>query len=214
MFNNAGAGGCLVKIKIPPMVGEIITNALESVDGAIYTWLDRCPDCGGELRGHDYRRKKFATVLEGGRPRDIFVTVRRFRCTSCGRLCYARAPFYPNTRLGSPIVDFCILNIGRYPFNHISRLLEKMNIIVDRGTVRNYAALDHGPIPSVDMYGILIPYSLIRLSEPAPPAQKAGPVTGADLLVAGRFPTTHKASLHRRWPPEKRDGRDEEKKKE
>lgn len=204
-------GGCLVKIKIPPMVCEIITNALESVDGARYTELERCLVCGGELRGHDYRRKKFATVLEDGRPRDIFVIVRRFRCISCGRLCYARAPFYPNTRLGAPIVDFCILNIERYPFNRISRLLEKMNIIVDRGTVRNYAALDLGPIPSVDMYGVLIPYSLLRISEPTSPAHKTSPVTGAELFRAGRFPTTHRTALHKRRAPEKRDGRDKEK---
>lgn len=201
--------GCPTKITIPPMVSEIIANGIEAVDGAIFTELDCCPDCGGDLRGHDYRRKKFATVIESGRPRNILVIVRRYRCISCGKLCYAHSPFYPDTRLGSPIVDFCVLNIRRYPYNHISRILEKMNIIVDRGTVRNYADLDPGLIPSVDVYGIMIPYSLLRLSERPFPGHQPRPVIRAENLIAGRFPSAHRTVPDRHRPSQKRNDRNQ-----
>ncbi len=144
------------------MLIDLVGSALVSMDGVAFTELDACPSCGGSLTGHDLRKKRFAVVMEGGKPRVIHVHVKRFYCNRCKNLCYAEAPFYPETRLGSPVVDLCALLAARMPFHRVARLLAAMGVIVDRGTIRNYAARDFGRIPYTEPLRRHAPYVALK----------------------------------------------------
>lgn len=103
--------------------------------------------------------------------RNITVNVRRWRCTACGKLVYSKSPFYDGIRTGAPIADFCIVNRDLHPPNHIAKILGKLGIIVTPATVRNILQSDipelSNPenIPSVNIYGIIFPSSLLNISE-------------------------------------------------
>jgi hypothetical protein len=43
-------------------------------------------------------------------------------------------------------------------------LLEALGLVVDRGTVRNLAARDFGDITVTEMFGLVLPRSVISLS--------------------------------------------------
>jgi len=167
------------KILLPPMIVELITSGITGIDNRVFFRTGICPSCGSKIKGHDIKKKKFATIIEGEITKNIHVFVKRYRCTGCGKLLYADSPFYPGTRLGAPIVDFCIANKKRHPYNHISKILRAMNIVVDRGTVKNYADKSFGPVPCMELYEIKIPVSLISLSEVSFRNESA-PVAGAE----------------------------------
>jgi hypothetical protein len=192
-------------IPISPMLADLVGNALASMDGVRFTDLDACPSCGGPVAGHDLRAKRFAVILEQGEERTIRVYVKRFYCQECGHLCYADAPFYPGTRLGSPIVDLCLVLSQQMPFNQAAQHLRAMGIVVDRGTIRNYAARDC-PIPATELFGLPLPLSLLNLSIAAL-RHKQDPIVGAEALAACGFPTTDRTAPHRRRSPEERDQR-------
>ncbi len=105
------------------------------------------------------------------RGRNITVKVRRWRCTACGKLVYSKSPFYDGIRTGAPIADFCMVNRDLHPPNHIAKILGKLGIIVTPATVRNILQSDipelSNPenIPSVNIYGIIFPSSLLNISE-------------------------------------------------
>jgi hypothetical protein len=183
------------RVLVPSMLSDLVYGAVASLDGAMYVDLAACPYCGGEIKGHDIRKKRFATVIEAGKPRTIAVFVHRYYCTGCGKLCYANAPFYPGSRLGSPVIDFCVANAGLFPYRHVSRLLEQMHILLDRGTVRNYANGQFGDVACMDMYGIRIPLSLLSLIESAVSTGKESPVIGAKPLGSGCLPSANRALL-------------------
>lgn len=183
------------KVIVPPMLVDLVTNALQSLEGVMFTDLETCPYCGGELKGHDLRKKRFATILDGEKKKEIFVFVKRFHCSHCGRLCYADAPFYPETRLGSPVVDLCVVNLADHPYNHLAQLLKAMNIIIDRGTIRNYANRKFDPVPVIEVYGFKLPISLLAISDVTFRSER-GPVIGTELLRSIRLPTTDRALLH------------------
>lgn len=198
------------KILLPPMLIDLVGSALVSMDGVAFTELDSCPSCGGSLTGHDLRKKRFAVILEGGKTRVIHVVVKRFYCNACKNLCYAESPFYPDTRLGSPVVDLCALLAALMPFHRVARLLAAMGVIVDRGTIRNYAARDFGRIPSTELFGVTLPMSLLHLSLSAV-GSKHRSILGAEALVACGFKAADRTALHARRLPEERNQRDEEK---
>ncbi len=199
------------KIPIPPMLTDLVGSALAAMDGVEFSRLDACPSCGGVVAGHDTRKKRFAVILEDSRQRTIHVRVKRFHCIRCGSLCYADAPFYPDTRQGSPVVDLCVLLSARMPYHRAARTLKALGIVVDRGTVRNYARRDFGRIPCLELFGVPLPLSLLNLFTFG---SKRGPVVGAEALAACGFPAAVRAALHYRRPPEERDQRDEEKDEE
>ena len=153
------------KVAIPPMITDIIISGILSLDGFLFEDADECQDCGGELRAHDIKKKKFATVKEGDSRRNIMVNVRRFRCRECGRLVYADSPFYKDIRMGAPVVDFCLLNLRIHPANHISKILRKMNILVNPSTIRSLSDFNPGEIPSIEFHEVLFPPSLLNISE-------------------------------------------------
>lgn len=184
------------KVQIPSMLGDIVTSAITSADDAIFSECAACPFCGGEVKAHDMRRKKYATILEKGARRQIHVFVKRFYCTECGRLCYADSPFYPDTRMGMPVVDLCTTLIEKHPFHHAARILRSLNIIVDRGTLRNYAGRNDLPRPEViEMYGIDIPLSIFDLSARSFQGPERASVPRTELFGSARLPPAHRAFL-------------------
>ena len=118
--------------RIPPMATAIIQNAFLAMDRVAFTELAACPHCGGAVTGHDTKEKQFAVISDEGAARTIHVKVKRFRCRECGRLCYADEPFYPDTRIGSPVIDLCVTLSATMPAGRAARVLEAMGVIVDR----------------------------------------------------------------------------------
>lgn len=49
-------------VQIPSMLKDLVSSAILSADGITFTRLDACPYCGGPVKGHDMRRKRFATL--------------------------------------------------------------------------------------------------------------------------------------------------------
>ena len=123
-------------------------------------------DYGGDENGDSDRGDG-----DNGHGRNITVNVRRWRCTACGKLVYSKSPFYDGIRMGAPIADFCAVNRDLHPPNHIAKILGKLGITVTPATVRNILKSDipelSNPekIPSVNIYGIIFPSSLLNISE-------------------------------------------------
>jgi len=195
-------------IPVSPMFADLVGNALVAMDGVTFTDLSACPSCGGQVTGHDLREKRFAVILDGEKERTIRVCVKRFYCKECNALCYAESPFYPDTRLAAPIVDLCLLLSHRMPFNLVAQYLRAMGIVVDRGTIRNYASRDFGTIPATELFGLLLPLSLLNLATFVLGHERR-PIAGAEALAACGFPTTGRAALHGARSPKERDQRDE-----
>jgi len=151
-------------IPIAPMMADMVRNGIAAVDGKVFENLDRCPHCGGGVRPHDLRVKRFATIATGTEVRDVHVRVKRFRCARCGRLCYADSPFYPGTRHGAPIVELAAVLAERMPPGRTAQTLEHLGIVLDRATVRAYAGLPLPPIMTTHLFGIPIPASILHLS--------------------------------------------------
>ena len=183
-------------------------NAVRSMDGVSFTDLPACPYCGGAVKGHDLKKKRFARILEGGRERNIHVFVKRYYCERCGRLSPANSPFYPDTRLGSPIVDLCVVNIDRFPYHHLSRILRELHLVVDRGTIRNYAQRSFGDIPALEIYGLKIPLSLLSISDLILGRTELGAVIGAELERSPRLPPADRAPPRRGRTAEEGDERE------
>jgi hypothetical protein len=201
---HRGATTVMKKLPVPPMLVDLVGNALTSMDGVEFTDLAACPSCGGPVTGHDLREKRFAVLLDDGKERTIRVNVKRFYCRQCNALCYADAPFYPDTRLASPIVDLCVVLAQQMPFNRAAHYLRAMGIVVDRGTIRNYASRDFGAIPATELFGLPLPLSLLNLATFALDRERR-PIVGAEALAACGFPPADRTALHNRSAPEQRD---------
>lgn len=150
-------------VPIAPMMADIVRKGVAAVDGRVYEELDRCPLCGGSVRPHDYRAKRFATIIDGTAVRNVRVHVKRFRCQQCGRLGYARSPFYEGTRHGAPIVELAAVMSERMPPGRTAKTLRRLGIVLDRATIRAYATLPLPPITTMDLFGMPVPLSLIQL---------------------------------------------------
>ena len=150
--------------RIPPMLADIIQAALASCDGMIFDSLDACPICGGEVAGYDMKRKQFAVMSEEGKKKILYVSVRRFRCRTCNTICLADQPFYPDTRIGSPIVDLCITLGETMHVPNIASTLGGIGIVVNRWSVRNYLRTNDRKIPSIEMFGMRVPISIVSIS--------------------------------------------------
>lgn len=202
-----------MQVRVPPMLADLVVAAISAFDGVEFLSLSRCPVCGGTVRAHDMKKRRFAVIRSKGRKKQVTIWVKRFRCSRCGALCTADAPFYPETRVGSPIVDLCLVLTADFPVNHASRILTEMGVVLDRGSVRNYAARRARPVPSTVLYGLRLPNSLLSLIPIAIDSYESGPVPGTEFLAACGFPSTDRTPLH---PPRRKEGdeRDEEEEKE
>ena len=178
-------------VKIPPMLADTITCGIASVDKTLFAETGPCPYCGGRPGPYDTKEKHYATIRDDDATRKITVFVRRFRCTSCGALLYANEPFYPDTRLGSTIVDLAIALSLVNTFSHAAELINGMGIEIDRGSIRKYA-LSTLPVPAITFfYGLPLPVSLFTLTGRAG-SLKPGPAHGAEVLVASGFPSAYR----------------------
>jgi hypothetical protein len=151
-------------VKVPPMLQALIQTAFLSVEGKEFTELAACPSCGGVVGGYDWKDRKFATIIEDEKNRNIMVRVRRFRCLDCGRVSLAKAPFYPDTRLGSPLVDLCIVLSRTMTPGRVVSFLKSLGIMVDRGTVRELSSREFPEIATTEIFGFVLPRSVISLS--------------------------------------------------
>jgi hypothetical protein len=195
------------------MVMDIIQTALLACDGIEFSDQPSCPSCGGEVQGYDTRKKQFAVILENEEERVINVRVRRFYCKSCKTYCYADEPFYPDTRMGSPVIDLCKTFAATIPYCRTATHLSRLGIVIDRTSVRNYANRDFGEIKTADIFNMQLPFSIISLSSLAARAGERSGIEGAEILAACGFPSAHRAALHFLPAGEKREQRHEEEEK-
>ena len=200
--------------RIPPMAADIIRNALSSMDGVEFTDLPSCPSCGGTVMGYDMREKQFAVLEDEGTMRTIHVRVKRFRCRQCGRLCYAGEPFYPDTRIGSPVIDLCVTLSSTMPASRAARVLGAMGVIVDRTSCLLYARSHKGEIPTANVFGMRLPFSVLSLSGLAARTVEGSRIIGAEALAACGFPSAPRAAADVPVPAEERDDRDEQEEEE
>jgi len=175
--------------RISPFARDIIHTALLSFDGMVFTNRERCPSCGGDLQGYDTKKKKFATIRLSTGIRVISVGVRRFRCRSCGSLCYAAEPFYPGSRIGSPVVDLFSALSEVMPRSRAGRVLSAMGIIVHRTTWKNYPPRPPGAVPVLDLLGVRLPHCIVVISDMAARAGDQGTPDPEDVIAACGYPS-------------------------
>jgi hypothetical protein len=176
------------------MASDIVLNALSSLDGMEFTESPRCPSCGGFVLGHDMRVKRFAVIREGDAERIVHVRVKRFTCRDCRKLCNAPEPFYPDTRIGSPVIDLCITLSRTMPFSRTSRVLEAMGVIVDRSSCRHFGSLALPETRTADVFGFRLPFSILSLSSLAARSRTTDRLTSVEILAACGNPGSHRAT--------------------
>lgn len=196
--------------RIPPMLSMLVQAALLACDCIVFDSRTSCPVCNGALSGYDTKKKQFAVILDGGKRRAVSVGVKRFTCRQCGAICFADEPFYPGTRIGSPVVDLCLTLSATMPYSRTATYLGGMGIVIDRMTVRNYALRTFPPVATADVFGIRLPLSVIALSSLAAGLPEGGRIMGAEALAACGFPSADRAPLDAAFPRQDRDRRDEQ----
>jgi len=184
----------LKKRRIPPLLSDLLQTTLTLYDGVLFDEYEACPYCGGELSGYDINKKQFAIVMEREQRRVVIVLVKRFLCHQCGQVCLAKQPFYPDTRIGSPVVDLCVTLSETMPYSRVSSCLADMGIIVDRWSVRNYVQKNRRMIPAAEMFGFRIPLSIVSLSSLAMGMSGGGKADGPSLLNACGNPWVRETS--------------------
>lgn len=172
------------KRRIPPLLSDLVHTTLILCDGILFDECGACPHCGGELTGYDMKKKQFAIVIEHEQKRVVSVLVKRFICRQCGQVSLANQPFYPGTRIGSPVVDLCVTLGGTMPYSRVSSCLAEMGIVVDRWSVRNYVRKTGPRIPAIDMFGVMIPLSMVSLSSLAVGLPEGHQIDASALLAA------------------------------
>jgi ribosomal protein S27AE len=175
-------------IHVPPMLADLVQAALSVCDGAVFSRREKCPECGGALSGYDMKKKKFAVIRNGTQKRALSVQVKRFTCQKCGIVCFADQPFYPDTRIGSPIIDLCVTLGESMSYARAAAYLECMGIVVDRWSIRNYHLNTGSKVPTVAMFGIRLPMTIVALSVLA--TKDKGEIDTDTVLVACRYPST------------------------
>ena len=148
------------KYRIHPIFSDLIPAALAACDGTLFDSRSNCPYCGGSLARYDIKTKHFADLIDGSSSKTLTVRIARFRCHGCRAVVYADQPFYPNTRIGSPVVDLCVTLSTSMPFARAATCLRQMGLNVDRWSVRNYAMKIIREIPTTEQYGIVLPESI------------------------------------------------------
>ncbi|MEN6397038.1 MAG: hypothetical protein ABFC78_11230 [Methanoregula sp.] len=199
----------------PPILSTVVQTGLVAMEGMYFGDLAACPVCGGPVSGYDTKKKVFAVLREGDAERTIRVSVKRYYCRTCGHISNANEPFYPGTRVGSPVIDLCITLAKTMPVNRTAAYLDAMGIVVNRTSCRLYVREHSREIPMTDLFGIRIPRSVVSLSTLAAGIQQHHPVMGAEVLEACGFPSQNRVALRPPLPVNEGKQRDaEEEKKE
>jgi hypothetical protein len=177
------------------MLSDLVQMTLTSCDGILFNQGGACPHCGGEMAGYDTKKKQFAIMMEDEQKRAVTVLVKRFLCKNCGQVSSADQPFYPDTRIGSPVVDLCITLGETMPYGRVSSSLAEMGVVVDRWSVRNYVQQNNRTIPAVDMFGFRIPLSVISLSTLAAAIPEGEQIDAGAVLAAGNYPSRNESRI-------------------
>ncbi|OPY35538.1 MAG: hypothetical protein A4E35_02363 [Methanoregula sp. PtaU1.Bin051] len=176
------------RLRIPPIFGDLVLTTFSACDGLVFDRPRSCPACGGPATGYDRKNRHFAVLAEPDASTVINVVVKRFRCMVCGKVFSAEAPFYPNTRIGSPIVDLCKTFGQIMPSSRVSANLAFLGITVDRWTVRNYVLNNrHRTVTTTELYGIEFPLSLVSLIALVASAGGNDPMDSQKVLEACGF---------------------------
>ena len=172
---------------IPPILINIIYTALQVCDGVRFHSGRVCQNCGGTLSGYDARKKRFAVLFKDGEQVPVYVIVQRSYCHTCGEMFNPPVPYYPGTRVGMPVVDLCRTFSTVMPYNRVSTYLARMGVIVDRWSVRHYATASLPDVPSLDVFGMKMPVSLIALSTLAGSLSGNAQLEMDDVLMACNY---------------------------
>lgn len=176
--------------RVPPILINIIHTALQACEGVRFHPGSTCGACGGTLNGYDVRKKRFAVLLEDDQPKPVHVIIQRSYCRDCGRIVIPQEPYYPGTRIGSPVVDLCRSLSVVMPYSRISTSIGLMGVQVDRWSVRNYARMPLPGVPSLEAFGMQIPVSMISLSSlRAGSAPTSRTLDMEDVLMACNYPS-------------------------
>lgn len=195
------------------MLAMLVHEALALPNGMVFDSRASCPSCGGPLSGYDIKERQFAKLIGDGGTRTIRVVVKRFRCRSCRKICNADEPFYPDTRIGAPVIDLCIAFSRAFGYGRAARNLAAMGVAIDRMQCRHFAQVPR-PVPVIDMYGFPVPKSVLSLSALATGAPfEGGRIKGAEALAACGLPPADRAAPDRVIPGQERDEGDEHKRK-
>ena len=202
---------------ILPIVTDIVQSGISAADGVTFTGHSVCPVCGGFLAGYDTKRKQFAHLTSNNAQRTVYVSVKRFYCRSCHKLCYADEPFYPNTRIGSIIIDLCIALSMTVPVNRVPVYLAAMGILVDRSSCRLYVQhisschvrINSRYLDLDDKFGIHLPLSVLSLSALAMVLDEGGRTDESDMLAACGFPSAPRKARNFPLPLKRWINRDE-----
>jgi hypothetical protein len=179
-------------LPLPPMLTGVVSTALMVCDKTEYSVQGPCESCGGNLSGYDSRKKRFAVLCEDGKETTIVVIIHRAYCRSCGKIAVPEEPFYHGTRFGSPVVDLCRTLAETIPYSRVATRLGQMGIIIDRGSVRSYCHAPFFPPPSIVVFGMKIPVSIISLSSLAGKLGDTDRISGDDILAACQYPSRNK----------------------
>jgi hypothetical protein len=196
--------------RIPPLVADIVKAAISAVDGVTFTGHSVCPSCGGPLIGYDTKRKQFAHLLTASGSKIVYVEVKRFCCRDCHEFCLADNPFYPDTRIGSVIIDLCIALSMTMPVNRVPAYIMTMGIDVDRSSCRLYVENNSSYYVRNNLYYIEtdrlthlhLPRSVLVLSRLAMFADEENHIEDSDILAACGFPSAQRTGSNRRFPLE------------
>jgi len=182
------------KHRFPPMLADVVMSALTACEGVLFDKSSSCPACNGAATGYDIRQKPFAFILDEDHKRTITIRVKRFSCRNCGTVFFADQPFYPGTRIGSPVVDLSSAFSGIMPCSRATSMLMQMGVIVDRWSIRNYTGKVQDPA-TMDMFGVRLPASIVSLSALAAGTGDGETLDPADILAACSYPSRHTGGL-------------------
>ncbi len=178
-----------MKYRILPILADLIPAIFYACDGILFDCHTCCPHCRGGLADYDEKIKQFAVVTGDTNTRTITVRIKRFQCRECSTVVYAHQPFYPGTRIGSPVVDLCVTFASIMPYGRASTYLHQIGVIVDRWSVRNYAIKNTRKIATTGVYGTILPVSIITLAALTTEAGDNTPLDPSDVLSACGYPS-------------------------
>jgi RNA polymerase subunit RPABC4/transcription elongation factor Spt4 len=178
-----------MKYRILPILADLIPAAIAACDDILFDDLGCCPRCGGDVTDYDIRKKQFAVIANDQKTTTINVRVKRFRCKNCHAVVYAHQPFYPDTRTGSPIVDLCVTFSTMMPYARASEYLNRIGIIVDRWSIRNYAKKKLS-VPMTKIYDTHLPNSVIAICDLLSAVKPGSQLQANDVLYACSYPSS------------------------
>jgi len=171
------------------MLTGVVHTALQACDRSEYFTVGSCPSCGGILSGYDSRTRQFVVLRDDEQDHPVTVILHRAYCRSCGRICVPDEPFYPGTRVGSPVVDLCRVLAETMSCGRVATRLNQMGIVIDRWSVRSYVKKQLPPVRVVTAFGMRIPVTVISLSGLAGSHIHSGHTGGEDVLAACNYPS-------------------------